>query len=107
MEHNYRVIKLVTDRYSKHVQSFNHLPDVTEADSDRQYDLNRELESLARAAFARAPEFKPPRGRLAFIPAQDLGNAYRALRKAFTPEERDRYSAIQDELNALTDKYEG
>ena len=105
--HNYQVIKLVTDRYSHHVKLFNRQPGVTEADSDAQYFLCKELEALATAALGRAPEFKPSGNRLALLPSTDLGNAYVALRRNLTDDERARYNAIQDELNALTDKYEG
>lgn len=104
--HNAPVIKMITDRYSAHVNSFAHLA-VSEEDSDKQYWLNRELADLATAAFTRAPLFAPSGNRVALLPSTDLGNAYRALRAAFTPEERARYDAIQEALHALSDKYEG
>lgn len=103
--HNALAIKLVTDRYSAHVKSFNHLP-VSEADSDRQYDLYRELAELATAALTRAPLVKPSGNRMALLPATDLGNVRIAMRREFTDAERARYDAIQEELNTLTDKYE-
>jgi hypothetical protein len=104
--HNAPVIKLVTGRYSSHVQSFNYLP-VSEADSDTHYWLNKELETLATRALSRAPLFRPSGNRVALLLSTDLGNAYRAMRKAFTPEEAARYAEIQTALDALTDKYEG
>lgn len=105
-QHNARVIKLVTDRYSAHVRRFNHL-DVSDADSDAQYDLYKELEKLARAAFGRAPEFKPSGNRMALAPWADLGDAYRELRRNLTPDERTQYMEIQERLCELNDKYEG
>lgn len=105
MKHNAPVIKLITDRYSAHVNRFNHL-DVSEEDSDVQHELYKELADLATAVFARAPLFKPSGNRVALLPSTDLGNAYVALRRAFTSEERARYDAIQEALNALQDKYE-
>jgi hypothetical protein len=105
-EHNYRVIKMVGERYSKQVQYFNGVPDLTDADSDRHYDLYKELDGLMRTAFGRAPEFKPSGVRVALLPSADLGNAYRVLKQNLTPQERARYEEIQTELYALTDKYE-
>jgi hypothetical protein len=104
--HNAPAIKLVTDRYSAHVQSFNHLP-VSEDDSDTHYWLSKELETLATRALSRAPLFKPSGNRVALLPSTDLGNVRIAMRRAFTPEELARYNKIQDDLTALTDKYEG
>lgn len=104
--HNAAVIKLITDRYSAHVKSFNHLP-VSDTDSDRHFDLNKELAELATVALARAPLFKPSGNRVALLPSTDLGNAYRAVRQNLTSGERARYNTIQDELCALQDKYEG
>lgn len=107
-QHNYRVIKLVTDRYRAHVRSFNRIyPPVSEDDSHEQYFLNKELEAIATAAFTRAPEFKPSGNRMALLPSVDLGNAYLALRAAMTPEESARYAEIQAALDVLQDKYEG
>lgn len=105
MKHNAPVIKLVTDRYSAHVQRFSYL-DVSKEDADAQYDLNVELAALAETVFARAPLFTPSGNRMGLLPSTDLGNAYVALRRAFTSEERARYDAIQEALNALQDKYE-
>ena len=105
-QHNAPVIKLITDRYFAHVRSFNFLP-VSEADSDTQFWLNKELAELATAAFTRAPLFKPSGNRRALLPSTNLGNAYRALRAALTPEEQTRYNEIQEALEALGDKYEG
>lgn len=105
-KHNARVIKLVTDRYSAHVRRFNHM-DVSDADSDAQYDLYKELEKLAHAAFGRAAEFKPSGNRVALAPWADLGNAYRELKRNLTADERTRYDEIQDKLHELSDKYEG
>lgn len=104
--HNAAVIKMVTDRFSAHIRSFNHLP-VSEEDSDRQYWLCREKADLATASFTRAPEFKPSGIRMALMPSADLGNAYRAMHAHFTEEERARYAAIEEELDAFTTKYEG
>ena len=104
-QHNAPVIKLITDRYSAHIRSFNFLP-VSEADSDTHYWLNKELAELATAAFTRAPLFKPSGNRVALLPSTDLGNAYRALKAALTPPERTRYDEIQEALYALSDKYE-
>jgi hypothetical protein len=105
-EHNYRAIKLITDRYSAHISAFNYL-DVSEEDSDRQYFLYKDLEILARAAFARAPEVKLSGNRMALLPSADLGNAYKTLRAYLTPDERIRYNAIHEDLVTLSDKYEG
>jgi ATP-dependent DNA ligase len=105
-QHNAPVIKLITDRYSAHVKSFNHLP-VSDADSDAHFWLNKELAEIATAALTRAPLFKPSGNRRALLPSVDLGNAYRALRAAMTPEERARYAEIQNALETLGDKYEG
>lgn len=104
--HNAPAIKLVTDRYSVQVRLFNYLPDVTEADSDAQYFLYKELSELATAALTRAPLFKPSGNRMALLAANDLGNVRIAMRRAFTDAERTRYDEIQEALNALTDKYE-
>lgn len=104
-QHNAQVIKLVTDRYSAHVKQFNRL-DVSEADSDTHFELNRELSELATAALTRAPLFKPSGNRVALLPSTDLGNAYRAMREHLTTEERARYGEVQNALEALTDKYE-
>lgn len=105
-KHNYQVIKMVTDRYSAHVKSFNHM-DVSDEDSDTHYYLNKELASLAETVFARAPLFRPSGNRAGLLPSVDLGNAYRALRENMTGEERARYNEIQEKLHALQDKYEG
>ena len=105
-QHNAAVIKLVTDRYSAHVQAF-HAYDVSEADSDANYWLNKELAELATAALTRAPEFKPSGNRRALLPSTDLGNAYLAVRKHLTDAERARYAEIQEMLERLSDKYEG
>lgn len=104
-QHNAPAIKLVTDRYSAHVKSFNHL-DVSEEDSHTQYFLYKELETLATAALTRAPKFEPSGNRMALLPSTDLGNVRIAMRRAFTDAERARYDEIQEEINALTDKYE-
>ena len=103
--HNAAVIKLITDRYSAHVRMFNGLP-VSADDSDTHYWLSQEKATLATRALSRAPLFKPSGNRRALLPSTDLGNAYRAMRKAFTPEESARYTEIDDALHALTDKYE-
>lgn len=102
--HNAAVIKLITDRYSAHVKSFNRLP-VAESDSDSQYFLYKELSKMVADVFGREPLFKPSGNRAALIPANDLGNAYLALRKAMTEEEKLRYNQIQDELEDLSEKY--
>ena len=104
-QHNGPAIRLVADRYSAHVKRFNAL-DVSEADSDEQFRLYKELGALATAVLTRAPLVKPSGNRVALLPAADLGNVYQAMRHTFTPEERDRYNAIQDALNNLSDKYE-
>lgn len=104
-QHNAAVIKLVTDRYSAHVQVF-HAFDVSEEDSDANYWLNKELAELATAALTRAPEFKPSGNRMALLPSTDLGNAYRAVRQHLTETERTRYAEIQEALEKLTGKYE-
>lgn len=106
-QHNAAVIKMVRERYSTHVRFFNGTVGLTDADSDRHYDLYMELTGIMEAAFARAPEFKPSGMRRALLPSADLGNAYRTLKAHLTPEERARYDKIQDELHALSDKYEG
>lgn len=104
-QHNAPAIKLVTDRYSAAVRRFNFLP-VSEADSDAQYFLYKELERLATAALTRAPQVKPTGIRVALLPATDLGNVYIAMRRAFTDAEQARYDEIQEALDALSDKYE-
>lgn len=104
--HNAPVIKLITDRFSAHVRSFNFLP-VSEEDSDAQFWLNKEKAELATAALTRAPEFKPTGNRRALSPAHNLGDAYRTMRQHFTPTEAARYAEIQDILDAFTAKYEG
>lgn len=104
-QHNAPAIKIITDRYSAHVRQFNFLP-VSEEDSDAQYELYRELETLAVAALTRAPLVKPSGNRMALLPATDLGNIRIAMRRAFTDTERIRYDEIQEALTALADKYE-
>jgi hypothetical protein len=66
----------------------------------------QELTALATAALTRAPQVKPTGNRVALLPATDLGNVRIAMRRAFTDAERARYDEIQEELHALTDKYE-
>lgn len=104
-QHNAPAIKLITDRYSAHIVSFNHLP-VSQEDSEAQYFLYKELEALATAALTRAPQVKPSGNRMALLPATDLGNVRIAMRRAFTDAERARYDEIQEALTSLTDKYE-
>lgn len=104
-QHNAAAIKLITDRYSVQIRMFNY-QDVSEADSDAQYFLYKELEGLATAALTRAPQVKPSGIRVALLPSTDLGNVRMAMRRAFTDTERVRYDEIQNELNAITDKYE-
>lgn len=106
-QHNAQAIKLITDRYSAHVQQFNHREGLTQADSDEHFDLNRELSELATVALGRAPKVEPTGNRVALLPATDLGNVCIAMRRAFTDAERARYDEIQNKLNELTDKYEG
>lgn len=103
--HNAPAIKLITDRWSAHIRSFNHLP-VSDDDSDTQYFLYKELETLATAALTRAPLIKPSGSRMALLPATDLGNVRIAMRRAFTDSERARYDEIQTAITELTDKYE-
>jgi hypothetical protein len=102
--HNAPAIKMITGRYSEHIKSFNHLP-VTDADSDANYDLNKELAAIATAALTRAPQVKPSGNRLALLLSTDLGNVYRAMRQSLTPEEKVRYEEIQERLDVLGDKY--
>lgn len=104
-QHNAPAIKLITDRYSHQVRMFNYLP-VSDADSDTQFWLYKELAELATAALTRAPLFKPSGNRMALLPATDLGNVRIAMRRAFTDAERARYDEIQEAITALTDKYE-
>ena len=105
-QHNAPAIKLITDRWSQHVQYFNGIAGLTQDDSDRHYDLHQELAHLATNALTRAPKVQPTGNRVALLPSTDLGNVRIAMRRAFTDVERTRYDAIQEELHALTDKYE-
>lgn len=105
--HNAPAIKLLTDRYSLAIKTFNNLPDpVSEADSGAHFDLYKELETLATEALTRAPKYKPSGNRLGLIPARDLGNVRMLMLRHLTPAERARYDEIQNEITALTDKYE-
>lgn len=104
--HNAPAIKLITDRYSAHVRSFNFLP-VSEADSAAQYWLYKELETMVTAALTRAPQFKPSGNRMALQLSTDLGNVRMAMLRELTETERMRYDEIQDALHILADKYEG
>lgn len=103
--HNAPVIKMVTERFSAHVRSFNFLP-VSEEDSDAQYWLCKEKAELATASLSRAPEFKPSGMRRALQPSTDLGNAYRTMHAHFTDAERARYAEIETALDVFIDKYE-
>lgn len=105
MNHNRAAIKLLTDRYSAHIRSFNFLP-VSEADSDEQYFLYKDLEALATTVLTRAELVRPTGNRVALLPSTDLGNVYVALRREFTDVERQKYNDIQNRLNELSDKYE-
>lgn len=104
MSHNYTAIKLLTDRYSAQIKSFNYLV-ISDDDSDEQYFLYKELEKIVTAALQRAPEFKPSGNRVALLPAKDLGNVRMHAMRHMDSSERARYDEIQDMLNNLYDKY--
>lgn len=104
MNHNYAAIKLLTDRYSAQIKMFNY-QDVTETDSDEQYFLYKELETMVTVALQRAPKFKPSGNRMALRLSTDLGNVRMEALRHMNSSERARYDAIQVILNDLYDKY--
>jgi hypothetical protein len=104
--HNDAALKMLEGRFSHHIKRFNHLPNVSDDDSDAQYDLTRESVKLARIALERAPKVQPTGNRVALLLSTDLGNVYRAVRRNLLPAELARWEEIITELDALSDKYE-
>lgn len=97
--HNAKAFAMIEGRFSAHVKSFNAY-DVSGKDSEAHYWLVRERLDLARAALERAPELKVT------TLARSLGDVYRTVRQNLTPEELNAWIVKNEQLEALTGKYE-
>jgi hypothetical protein len=95
---NEKAFRMIKGRFSDQIKLFNQY-DVNSKDSDAQYLLVMERIELARVALERAPQFK-----VTILP-RSLGDIYIAIKRNLTVEERVRWNGLNDELEALHDKY--
>ena len=95
---NERAFKMIEGRLSDTVKLFNAY-DVSGEDSDAQYFATIERVKLAKAALERAEDLK-----VTTLP-RSLGNIYIAIRKNLDIGELDRWNRLNEELEALHDKY--
>lgn len=98
MTNNYKAYAMLESRFSDQVKLFNHY-DVTEEDSDAHYWAVKDRLGLAKTALERAPEVKVT------TLARSLGDIYIAVRKNLLTEEREKWEALGETLENLTDKY--
>ena len=95
---NAKAISIIKDRLSSRVQRFND-EDVDLSTSDAHHDLCMEAFRLAENTLSIIPEIKIKH------PYSALGDIYRAIKENLTPEVRQRWNSIYDQLDQLEDQY--
>jgi len=95
---NYRAFKMIEDRFSDHIRSFNH-HDVTGEDSDAHFWAVRDRLKLAEVALERSPLIKTS------TLARSFGDIYSAIKRNLSDAERAEWDRLNDVIGDLTDKY--